>query len=69
MKKKYKEYHFDVEYIHDMDVPLLQKKQTISTHRIYRGLTLKQLNELIKLNMIPEEKENKITLNIRAVNY
>lgn len=59
----FKEYYFDVEII--IDYPLYK----ISTHHMRRGLKLKELNELIKENLIPKDETRKITINIRGVNY
>lgn len=66
-----KEFTFDVEYIHDMCVSFMCKNQMVSSHKIIRGLTLKQLVELIKLNEVPadEPEIHRITLNIRGVNF
>ena len=69
---KIKEFIFDVEYIHDFDIAFMGKSQNVSSHKIVRGLTLKELVELIKLNQVPikdDEQNHKITLIIRGVNF
>lgn len=38
---------------------------TISTHRVNRGLSLKQLLDLIQTYEIPEDDQTKVTFNIR----
>ena len=66
MKKK--EFIFDVEYIADHTFEFNGTKQTVSSHKMWRGINIKTLTELIKENEIPIEEVGKvkITLNIRG---
>ena len=64
-----KENFFDVEYIHNIATDGLFNYCNVSSHRIMRGLTLKQLNKLIKANEVPIGYKGTITLNIRGVNH
>lgn len=62
---------FDVELIIDHK---LEKNRGeayyISTHRFYRGIHKKQLNELFKKNeLVPIDSTTRITFNIRGVTY
>ena len=66
---KIKEYHFDVELIIDHSILFMNTNQNVSTHHVLRGLSLKELNDLIHKNDIPESENIKITFNIRGVNY
>lgn len=68
---KYKEYNFDVEMIIDHTVQvIMNQKVTISTHRMFRGMKLSELLDLIRSNnKVPEDENVKITFNIRGVNY
>ena len=68
---RYKRFNFDVEMIIDHSVHVIMNYKTeVSTHRIYRGLNLKQLLELIRVNNnIPKNEDVKVTFNIRGVNY
>lgn len=63
---------FDVELIHDYKRDERARgKPYIATHRFYRGLTRKELNDLIKENeliMFPNN-EDRVTFNIRGVTY
>lgn len=69
MKKRFKEYHFDVEMITDHDVLICNKHQSIASHHTIRGLSLKELNRLINENMVPVDVNVKITFIIRGVNF
>ena len=48
---------------------IMNQVVTISTHRVNRGLSLKQLLDLIQTYEIPEDDQTKVTFNIRGVNY
>lgn len=67
---KIKKIIFDVELIIDHEEIKNRFGEYISTHRVFRGLSLKELEILIRKNEGPEEISNtKITFNIRGVNY
>lgn len=68
---KYKEFYFDIEMIIDHSVQvIMNQKVTISTHRKFRGMKLKELLDLIRSNNnVPQEENVKITFMIRGVNY
>lgn len=67
---KIKEFKFDVEMIIDHRVEVICKQFVdVSTHRMFRGITFKDLQKLIKGNETPIEEYTKITFNIRGVNY
>ena len=60
-----REWHFDVEVITDFKVKLITDFN-LSNHYIKRGLTLRELKDLLKT--LPEQSV-KTTINIRGVNY
>ena len=66
---KYKKYYFDVEMIIDHEIEIMKHKESISTHHVNRGLSLTDVTNLIRNNMVPTEENVKITFNIRGVNY
>lgn len=68
---KTKQFMFDVELIIDYRrEENVRGKPYISTHRMYRGLTLKELKNLIQENNnAPIECEIRTTFNIRGVDY
>lgn len=69
--EKFKRYIFDVEMIIDYNnQQIMNEKIPIATHRIFRGITQKELIDLIQNNQVPKEcKDIQITFNIRGVNY
>lgn len=66
---KFKQYHFDVEMVIDHNIEIATKQMIVSSHHTKRGLSLKELNDLIKLNNVPEDENTKITFIIRGVNF
>lgn len=61
---------FDVELIIDHRKGKIRGKDVyISTHRLYRCLSLKQLNDLVKENQAINLNDERITFNIRGVTY
>lgn len=69
MSQKMKEYHFDVEMIIDHEMVVISHPFHVSSHRMFRGLKLEEVIELIKQEKVPTEANIKITFNIRGVNY
>lgn len=75
MKKniKTKEMYFEVEFIHVLDFDRFSRNSQgfrAASHKLYRGLTLKQLVELIKENQnISRDDPDKVILNIRGETY
>ena len=67
---KFKKYYFDVEMIIDHEIEVIARQTVpIATHRMFRGLSLTDVCELIKKNQVPENEKIKITFNIRGENY
>ena len=66
---KMKQWHFDVEYIHDMEINVLGEITNVADHKMFRNLTIQQVCELVRNNMIPIEEKSNITLNIRGVTH
>lgn len=66
-----KELYFEVEFIHILDFGKLNVRGfRPASHKIYRGLTLKQLVELIKENQnIPRDEADQVIFNIRGGTY
>ena len=68
--KEMKEYKFDIEMIIDHEIVMIMGNPTpIATHHRYRGVDLKDLEKIIRLNMVPKDDNTKITFIIRGVNY
>lgn len=67
---KTKNYIFDVEMIIDHKVQVIGNESVnVSSHRIFRGICLSDVYNLIRNNSVPENEDVKITFNIRGVNY
>lgn len=67
---KTKPYRFDIEMIIDHSVQVIGKQKVeLSTHRVFRGMELKELLSLIRSNEVPLDENVKITFNVRGVNY
>lgn len=67
---KYKEFIFDLEYIHDFKVDTVGKEViNVSTHRTVRGIKLTDIVDIVRHNLVPIDEDSKITLIIRGVNF
>ena len=64
---KTKKYYFDTEMIIDHEIAVIGKQSVpIATHRMFRGLSLTELCDLIRKNEVPTDENIKITFNIRG---
>lgn len=67
---KMKEFKFDVDLIINHETVMIMGIQTpIATNHRFRGIDLKDLNKLIRNNMVPKEDKTEITFIIRGMNY
>lgn len=67
---KMKEFKFDVDLIINHETVMIMGIRTpIATHHKFRGMDLKDLNKLIRINMVPEKDNTEITFIIKGMNY
>ena len=68
--KKLKEFKFDVILIIDHnEINVMGKPVKSCTHHSLNGLTLKQLNNLIKENMVPDDMDIDVSIYVKGKNH
>ena len=68
MKDDYIYYEVEIIIIHNIDMPITNKREQIATYHRYRGIRQNQLRKIINLNKNCSPDICKIIFNIRGTN-